>query len=456
MMDSCDCMRPRGKIRFRDAFSPSPMAERHHEMASGTVVGGIHRVPGDKSITHRALLLSALATGQSRIRGALTALDARTTARVLRQLGAGISPLRAGAAVTVTGRGAWRAPRDVLDCGNSGTTTRLLLGLLAAQPIRATLTGDGSLRRRPMRRVTQPLRQMGAVIDDGGHDGLPLSIRGGQLEPLRWTLPVASAQIKSALLLAGAAGGVEVELRQPAPSRDHTERLLRYLQFDVSTGGDVIRLRPTGRFTPLAVDVPGDPSSAIFLLAAALLARRGRIAIAGVGLNPTRTGYLSVLAAMGGDVAVTDPDEQGGEPRGTMMAAPSSLEAVAVSAAESAAIIDEIPMLACLAARARGESRFAGLAELRVKESDRLALLATNLNAIGASAAIEGDDLVVAGGDRPLAGSVVTAGDHRIAMAFAVLGTQPRARIVVDNPACAAVSFPGFGPALAGLFQGRS
>jgi len=424
-------------------------------MASGTIVGGIHRVPGDKSITHRALLLAALAAGRSRIRGALTSLDARTTARVLRQLGAGISPLRPGATVTVTGRGAWRPPREILDCGNSGTTTRLLLGLLAAQPIAATLTGDASLRRRPMRRVTEPLRQMGATIDDGGRDGLPLSIRGGRLQPLSWTLPVASAQIKSALLLAGAAGRVEVQLRQPAPSRDHTERLLRYLQFDVVTAGNVIRLRPTGRFTPLAVDVPGDPSSAIFLLAAALLARRGRIAVAGVGLNPTRIGYLSVLAAMGADVAVTEPDEQGGEPRGTMMASASSLTAVDVSAAESAGVIDEIPMLACLAARARGESRFAGLAELRVKESDRLALLARNLAAIGARAAIDGDALIVAGGNRPLAGKVVTGGDHRIAMAFAVLGTLPRARIVVDDPACAAVSFPGFDRALAGLFQRR-
>ncbi len=421
-------------------------------MAFGTVVSGIHRVPGDKSITHRALLVSALAGGRSRIDGALTSLDARSTARVLRQLGATVSPLRPGATITVGGRPRWREPRRALDCGNSGTTTRLLLGLLAAQPIRAVLTGDASLRRRPMRRVTGPLARMGAEIDDHGRDGLPLAIRGGSLQALTWTLPVASAQIKSALLLAGAAAGVPVTLHQPGASRDHTERLLRYLGFDVSEQGGVVRLRPGGRFAPLDVDVPGDPSSAIFLLAAALLARRGRIAVEDVGLNPTRIGYLSVLAAMGADVAVTEPRDATGEPRGTVHAAPSQLVAVSVPAEASSGIIDEVPMLACLAARARGESRFAGLAELRVKESDRLTLLAENLTAVGVRAEVRGDTLLVRGTSARLAGRVTTGGDHRIAMAFAVLGSQPGSRVVVDDMACAAVSFPGFESALAALF----
>lgn len=418
-----------------------------------TVVAGIHRVPGDKSITHRALMLAALAPGRSRLGGALTSDDARSTARVLRQLGAAITPLRPGAPVDVTGRRRLTPAATRLHCGNSGTTARLLLGILAAQRFRTVLTGDASLRRRPMRRVTEPLGVMGARIVAGAGDGLPLAITGGPLHPLAWRLPVASAQIKSALLLAGAVGGVEVVLDEPAPSRDHTERMLRHFGFAVEARAGRVTLQPTGRIVPFDIDIPGDPSSAIFLLAAAALADDGEIAVAGVGINPSRTGYLGAMARLGVAVACS-PDAPGfGEPCGTLRAAASELRAIDLAATEVPAMIDEVPMLACLAARARGTSRFRGLAELRVKESDRLAALADNLRRVGVEAAVDGDDLSVVGTDRPLRGLVRTGGDHRIAMAFAVLGTQAGAAIRVDDPACAAVSFPGFASTLAALFQ---
>jgi len=303
-----------------------------------------------------------------------------------------------------------------------------------------------------MRRVTEPLVAMGAHVTASTTDGLPLRITGGRLHDLDWRLPVASAQIKSALLLAGAIGGVAVTLHEPAPSRDHTERMLRHFGFDVASPRGGVRLRPTGTLTPFDIDIPGDPSSAIFLLAAAALAHRGEVIVEGVGLNPSRIGYLTVLDRMGVQVALSPAETVFGEPRGALTASASSLRAVTVESVEVPGVIDEIPMLACLAARAKGTSRFIGLAELRVKESDRLALIASNLVSIGVNASVDGDDLMVEGTTKPLAGRVTTHGDHRIAMAFAVLGTQPGSRIRVDNMACAAVSFPGFANSLAALF----
>ena len=303
-----------------------------------------------------------------------------------------------------------------------------------------------------MRRVTEPLLAMGARIVSGATDGLPLQITGGRLHDLEWRLPVASAQVKSALLLAGAVAGVAVTLHEPAPSRDHTERMLRHFGFDVASPRGGVWLRPTGKLAPFDIDIPGDPSSAIFLLAAAALARRGAVTVEGVGLNPSRIGYLTVLHRMGVRVAMSPAGTMFGEPRGAMTASASALHSVTVEAAEVPGVIDEIPMLACLAARATGTSRFRGLAELRVKESDRLARIVENLVSVGVKAAADGDDLIVEGTTKLLAGRVHTHGDHRIAMAFAVLGTQPGSRIRVDNMACAAVSFPGFSNALARLF----
>ena len=409
------------------------------------IVGGIVRVPGDKSITHRALLLGAMARGATHIGGALTSLDARSSARVLRALGSEVSPLRQGDVVAVRGRGRLRRPDRVLDCGNSGTTTRLLLGLLAGHRFAATLTGDASLRRRPMRRVTVPLARMGARFTERGGDGLPLTVHGGSLRAIRYELPVASAQLKSALLLAGLAGGVEVALREPGGrSRDHTERLLRAFGFRIEDRGGWLEFAPTGRLEPFDIQVPGDPSSATFLAGAAVLAEAGALRIAGVGVNPTRTGYLAVLERMGARVEVEDVTEHFGEPVADLIVRPASLRATEVGAAEVPGLIDEIPMLAVLASRAEGTTVFREVGELRVKESDRLALVVENLRSVGAAAEVSGDDLYVTGGDAPARGPVRTAGDHRLAMAFAVLGTVPGARVRIDDLACAAVSFPGF------------
>lgn len=416
------------------------------------IVGGTVRVPGDKSITHRSLLLASLAPGTSHLGGALTSLDARSSARVLRQLGTSVTPLRSGSVVSVRGRARFRRPSDVLDCGNSGTTSRLLLGLLAAHAFTATLTGDASLRRRPMRRVTAPLARMGARFVEREHDGLPLTIRGGPLEPLRYELPVSSAQIKSALILAGLAGEVDVALREPhGRSRDHTERMLRAFGYRVADEGGWIHFAPTGRLEPFDRQIPGDPSSAAFLAGAAVLAQGGALRILGVGLNPTRTGFLPVLARMGASVDAEDVTDQFGEPVGDLVVRPASLRATVVSSGEVPALIDEIPLLAALASRAEGTTMFRGVSELRVKESDRLSLIAENLRAVGTRAEVSGDDLHVEGGAVPPVGRVRTAGDHRLAMAFAVLRTVPGARIRIDDLACAAVSFPRFPETLRGL-----
>jgi 3-phosphoshikimate 1-carboxyvinyltransferase len=408
-------------------------------------VAGVVRVPGDKSITHRVLLLAALGRGMSRITGGLTSLDAKSSARVLRQLGAGVSPLRQGATTTVQGRGSFRRPIETLDCGNSGTTTRLLLGLLSAHQFSATLTGDRSLRRRPMRRVTGPLSKMGARFVEQNGDGLPLTVEGARLQPLNYEMPVSSAQIKSAILLAGVAGQVPVSVHEPhGRSRDHTERLLRSFGYPVRERDGWISFSPEGRIEPFDIQVPGDPSSAAFLVGAAILAEAGELRISGVGVNPTRTGFLDVIRRMGGQVSIENTVTHFGEPVGDLVVRPGGLHGTEVAAGEIPGLIDEIPLLAALASQADGTTTFGQVGELRVKESDRLGLIAENLRAIGAQAEVSGDDLIVEGGGRPPRGRVRTAADHRLAMAFAVLRTLPKAEVRIDDMACAAVSFPGF------------
>lgn len=408
-------------------------------------VGGVVRVPGDKSITHRVLMLAAMARGTSHVGGALTSLDARATAACLRRLGADVSPLRTDAVTRITGRGRLSRPPTRLDCGNAGTTARLLLGLLAAHRFEASLTGDKSLRRRPMARVTEPLGRMGARFAPGDATTLPLSVRGGSLTPLRWDLPVSSAQIKGSLLFAGLAGGVEVSLLEPGGlSRDHSERLLRAFGYTVETRGGRIEFEPTGKITAFDVQVPGDPSSAAFLVGLALLAEGGELLLPGVGVNPTRTGFLTVLERMGAGVEVHEVADSFGEPVGTIQARPARLRSTEVSAQEIPGLVDEVPLLAVLAARAEGTTIFREVGELRVKESDRLALVASNLRAVGASAEVVGNDLHVEGSDVPPKGRVRTEGDHRLAMAFAVLGAVRGARVTIDDRECVDVSFPGF------------
>jgi 3-phosphoshikimate 1-carboxyvinyltransferase len=404
------------------------------------------RVPGDKSITHRALMLAALSSGRCCFGGALAAGDTRATAAALRALGVTVGPLAEGRVVRVTGGGLhpFRATDRVLDCRNSGTTARLLLGLLAGHPFEATLTGDRSLRRRPMARITQPLRGMGAEIAATDGERLPVRIRGGVLRPLVWESPVASAQVKTALFFAGLVGGVRVSVAEPYHSRDHAERLLRVLGVRVDADGAATIVHPVESLPAFDGDIPGDYSSAAYLLAAGVLAEGGEVVVEGVGINPTRTGFGRVLERMGARIEVQGRWMSLGEPAATLLARPAALTAVEVHPEEVPGLVDEVPMLACLAARAVGTSVFHGVGELRVKESDRLALVAKNLAGLGVDARAEDDTLWVTGTDRPLSGRVETAGDHRLAMAFAVLAAAPRAAVVLDDVRCVAVSYPGF------------
>ena len=434
------------------------------------------RVPGDKSITHRALLLAGLAEGESRLSGLLPGEDCRSTAACLRALGVEIPELPLdGSEIRVRSRGAGslRSPSIPLDCGNSGTTARLLLGLLAGLPVTAILTGDASLRSRPMRRVTDPLTRMGARFrEDGEPDRLPIQVTGGPLGSLAYLSPVASAQVKSALLLAGLTGGVPVTVVEPHASRDHTERMLRLLGVSVEAGpGSVgedgegaggwrVSLKPTsGPLPPLEFQVPGDFSSAAFLAAFALLGGAGRegLRLGGVGLNPTRSTLLQVLGRMGGGVEVigAGEEEKGtGEPVGDLVLRPVALHATEVGGEEIPGLIDEIPILAVLAARAKGVTRIRDAGELRVKESDRIAALVVNLRALGVEVEEFDDGLAVRGTDAPLCGQVRTFHDHRIAMAFGVLGALPGNDIQVEDPQVVEVSYPGFWALLAELASG--
>jgi 3-phosphoshikimate 1-carboxyvinyltransferase len=356
--------------------------------------------------------------------------------------------------VTVRG-GRIHSSRTVLHCGNSGTTARLALGLIAGQGLRARLTGDASLRRRPMSRVVDPLRAMGAKIADGGGDRLPLTTRGGRLHAINYASPVASAQVKSALLLAALAGQVPVTLTEPWRSRDHTERLFVHLGLDLRERNGAVSFEPSA--VPLSgfeLAIPGDMSSAAFLIAAAILAEGGELLVERVGVNPTRAGALAVLERMGGHVERVNLRAEGGEPVADLLVRPATLLGTEVGAGEIPSLVDEVPVLAVLASRAVGETVFRHVGELRVKESNRLELVAANLRALGTSAEVRGDDLFVQGGPQPPRGRVETAGDHRLAMAFAVLGTVPGARVQLSERASVAISYPGFFSDLKGIGRG--
>ena len=415
------------------------------------------RVPGDKSITHRALLFGALAGGTNRVRNALAGADPQATAAALRALGCAIPPLDARGELVFEGIGAagLRSPAEPIDCANSGTTARLLLGLLAGVPVHVTLTGDASLRRRPMRRVTGPLGLMGARFRERGEpDRLPIAVEGGGLRPFAYDSPHASAQVKSALLLAGLTAGVRVAVTEPLLSRDHTERMLAAMGARIETerlpdGRARAAIEQTTSLSPLDITVPGDFSSAAFFLALGLLGT-APVRVPAVGVNPTRAGLLPVLERMGARIAVENVRVEGGEEVADIVAYPSQLKATTVSGEEVPAMIDEIPVLAVLAARARGETRISGAGELRVKESDRLAALAGNLRALGGGAEELPDGLVIQGSDRPLRGTVRTYDDHRIAMAFGILGATAGTDVAIDSPGVVDVSFPDFWELLRG------
>lgn len=412
------------------------------------------RPPGDKSISHRILMLAPLAEGTSRVGGLLDAADVRATGEAMRALGAEV-PADWTGEVALPGRAELQDEAGLLDCGNSGTTARILCGLVAGLGRAAVLDGDASLRARPMDRVVYPLRALGAEIHYREEEGrLPLELERratGSLRPLTYTPRVASAQVKSSLLLAGLAAGVRIEVREPGRSRDHTERLLEAMGAPLAYGpegqGARAALEAAGddghhRLEPLELRVPGDPSSAAFLAAAALLGA-GPVRIEGVGLNPTRTGYLEVLRRMGGRIAVEERGRVAGEPVGDLVVRPSELEAFEIESSEVPRLLDEVPVLAVLAARARGTSSIRGAGELRVKETDRLGALASNLERLGVQCREREAGLEVEGDDGRLEGRVRTRGDHRVAMAFGVLAAAGH-DVEVDDPECVRVSYPGY------------
>lgn len=413
----------------------------------GVAFSGEMAVPGDKSITHRALLFGALADGETRIRGWLDAGDCRSTWRCLEALGV---PIRQeGDALVVSGAGpeAWREPSDVLDCGNSGTTMRLLLGALAGRPFFTVLTGDDSLRTRPMGRVAEPLRAMGAWVDgrDGGRRA-PLAIRGGELRGIRWQSPVASAQVKSALLLAGLQAGGVTEILEPAPSRDHSERLLGAFGVRVRSDGESTSIEGGQRLLATDVQVPGDISAAAFFFVAAALVPGSCITVRGVGVNPTRTGVLDALSAMGAAVKVVPRGNWAGEPVAdvTVASPPQGLSGVQIAGQDIPRVIDEIPVLAVAAALARGTTEIRDASELRVKESDRLAAIAAGLSRMGARVEELPDGLRIQGVER-LRGALVDAqGDHRIAMALAVAALAAEGETVIAGADSVTISFPEF------------
>jgi 3-phosphoshikimate 1-carboxyvinyltransferase len=402
------------------------------------------RVPGDKSLSHRAIIFSALAEGTSRVRGVLRSHDVESTADVLRALGVMIPPL--GEMIEIRGRGlrGLAPPASDLDCGNSGTTTRLMAGILAAHPFTSRLVGDASLTRRPMRRVAQPLTAMGARIECEGGEHLPMRIIGADLRGIEWRSEVASAQVKGAVLLAGLVAGVVVSVNEPARSRDHTERMLAGLGIRVDVAGTRVTLRESRPLPALDIRVPGDPSSAAYFVALGSMHTDRELVLPGVCLNETRTGFLDAVRRMGARIDVAPTATEAGEPVGTITARAGTLRGITVEAADVPAMVDEIPLLACLASRAEGETVIRGAAELRVKESDRLAAVAANLTALGVQVEERRDGLRVVGSDAPLRGRIHAFSDHRIAMAFGVLGAIPGNRIQIDEPSCVDISYPGF------------
>ena len=425
-----------------------PMISRR---AAAPLAGTI-AAPGDKSISHRALMFGALAIGETRISGLLTGEDVLRTAAAMRALGAEVTHDADGTwRVAGRGIGGLTEPADVLDMGNSGTAARLLCGILASHPVFSVMTGDASLRGRPMRRVIDPLSATGATFlaREGGR--LPLAIQGARdAMALDYRVPVPSAQVKSAVLLAGLNAPGITRVEEPEATRDHTENMLRHfgatVSVEVSGSGRIVELHGQPELRAADVMVPGDPSSAAFPLVAALLVPGSRVTIPAVGLNPLRTGLFLCLEEMGASVTVRNRRIEGGEPVGDLDIAGGALSAIDVTAERAPSMIDEYPVLAVAAACAAGSTRMRGLKELRVKESDRLAATAALLTANGVRVEIEGDDMIVHGTGKPPAGggTVATHMDHRIAMSALVLGIVAAAPVTVDNAGFIDTSFPGF------------
>ncbi|QYF86263.1 3-phosphoshikimate 1-carboxyvinyltransferase [Brevundimonas sp. PAMC22021] len=428
----------------------SQLTARRSSALSGRV-----RAPGDKSISHRALILGGMADGVTEIEGLLEGDDILATARAVQAFGAGVERLGPGR-WRVTGRGGFRTPLDVIDCGNAGTGVRLLMGAAAGYGLTATFDGDASLRKRPMKRVTDPLRRMGARFGWlTNEDRLPVALTGGALTAIEHEQAVASAQVKSAILLAGLnADGVTTVL-EPEKSRDHTERMLRAFGAEVGVEpvgqGWRVTLRGGQALRGTAVAVPGDPSSAAFPLAAGLITPGSEVTVEGVMLNPLRTGLFDTWIEMGADLTISDRREAGGEEVGDVTARHSALKGVVVPEARAASMIDEYPILAATAAFADGQTVMRGVGEMRVKESDRIALMVAGLRACGVMVEEEPEGFIVTGGQVKGGATVRTAHDHRIAMSHLVLGLAADAPVSVDDPGMIATSFPGFAEMMRGL-----
>jgi 3-phosphoshikimate 1-carboxyvinyltransferase len=414
------------------------------QSSAGRALQGSLRVPGDKSVSHRSLMLAALAEGRSHVRGFLEGEDTRATAAVLAQLGVRIeTPADGERLIHGVGLHGLRGTSAQLDCGNAGTGMRLLAGLLAGQAFDSTLVGDESLSKRPMRRVTDPLARMGARIDS--QDGLPpLHVRGGNaLQGIAYTLPVASAQVKSALLLAGLYAQGETEVIEPHPTRDYTERMLAAFGWPIDFAPGRARLSGGHRLKATDVDVPADFSSAAFFLVAASVVPGSQLHLQAVGLNPRRTGLLQALRLMGADIRIENERESGGEPVGDIVVSHAPLHGVELPEALVPDMIDEFPALFVAAAVAQGSTVIRGAAELRVKESDRLASMATGLRALGITVDETPDGATIVGGTLN-GGSIDSHGDHRIAMSFAIAGLVAREPVLIADCRNVATSFPGF------------
>ncbi|MGD9850492.1 MAG: 3-phosphoshikimate 1-carboxyvinyltransferase [Nitrospirales bacterium] len=406
---------------------------------------GTVTVPGDKSITHRALILGALADGSTRVTGYCQGEDCLNTLRAIRQLGVEVREIPEG--LEITGKGLWglAEPVNVLDCGNSGTGLRLLAGVLAGQRFFSVLTGDASLRSRPMARIVRPLKLMGAKISGRkGGDLAPLAIQGQELKPLVYESPVASAQIKSCVLLAGLFAEGTTIVTEPQKSRDHTERMFAYLGIPSQGNGCRIEVQGRQSFEGKPIDVPGDISAAAFFMVAATIIPGSEVLIPNVGLNPERTGILDLLLKMGADISVNSPRTQSGEPVGDLRVRASGLHGISIGSEMVPKTIDEFPILCVAAALAEGETRISGAKELRVKETDRIHAMATELRRLNVFIDEEADGMVIQG-KTTLKGAVCRSyGDHRVAMSLAVAGLAAEGVVSVDDVACIETSFPGF------------
>lgn len=426
-------------------MKPSPVVRLDFRVQPGGALGGSLRVPGDKSISHRALLLGAIARGETRITHFLESADCHATLAALTALGVATRRPEAGT-VLVQGAGSdgLSTPCDVLDCGNSGTSLRLLTGLLAGQPFRAMLDGDASLRRRPMQRVIEPLSRMGARFESRAGRA-PLTVHGRRpLKPLRYVLPVASAQVKTALLFAGLYAEGETWLREPGASRDHTERLLPAFGGELRREGHWLGVRGGGELQAAEVSVPGDLSSAAFFIAGAAMLPGAELLIEGVGVNPTRAGVLRILQSMGAEISLRNERRLGDEPVADLLVRGTELRGTDIAPELVPLAIDDLPALLVAAAAARGPTTLRGAQELRVKESDRLAAMAEGLGRLGVPVELWADGLRVTGVDS-FAGAVVDSyGDHRIAMAFAIAGLRARAALRILDCGNVETSFPDF------------